>query len=98
MNTYNALVRSKLDYGSIIYDTAKPDLLNELSPIHNAGLRLTLGALCTSPVDSILNEAGQPHLHIRRKKLSLVTAAKLASSPENPAYDSTFQGDRKSVV
>ena len=54
---------------------------------------MSLGAFCTSPVDSILSEAGQPPLHIRREKLSLVTAAKLASTPENPAYDSTFQGN-----
>lgn len=36
---FNALLRSKLDYGSMVYNSAKPNLLDKLSPINNAGLR-----------------------------------------------------------
>ena len=47
---YRAIVRSKLDYGCIVYGTASNTDLCQLNSIHNAGVRLALGAFCTSPV------------------------------------------------
>ena len=93
IRTYNALVRPKLDYGSIVYNSAKLQTLKKLSPIHNAGLKLALGAFCSSPVSSILAETNENPLDIKRIQLSLVTITKLASTPENPAHDSTFKGN-----
>ena len=49
---YRAIVRSKFDYGCIVYGTASNANLRQLDSIHNSGLRLALGALCTSPVSS----------------------------------------------
>lgn len=92
INTHNACIRSKFDYCCSIYSSAKTNVLKKLSPIHNSGLRIALGAFCSSPVDSILSEAGQPPLSIRRKTLRLITASKIASTPTNPTYNTTFEG------
>ena len=45
---YRAIVCSKLDYGCIVYGTALNTDLRQLEGIHNSGLRLALGAFCTS--------------------------------------------------
>ena len=50
---YRAIVRSKFDYGCIVYGTASNTNLRQLDSIHNSGLRLALGAFCTSPVSSL---------------------------------------------
>ena len=55
LNLYWSLVRSKLDYGCIIY--ARKSNLQMLDPIHNQRLRLALGAFRTSPVASLYFEA-----------------------------------------
>ena len=56
---YRAIVRSKFDYGCIMYDTASNTNLRQLDSIHNSGLRLALGAFCTSPVSSLHVHRGQ---------------------------------------
>ena len=45
LNLYRTIIRSKLDYGSIIYGSARKSYLEMLDPIHHQGLRLALGAL-----------------------------------------------------
>ena len=42
LKLYRSLVRSKLDYGCIIYGSARKSYLQMLDPIHNQGLRLAL--------------------------------------------------------
>ena len=71
LKLYRSLVRSKLDYGCIIYGSARKSYLQMLDPIHNLGLRLALGAFRTSPVASLYVEADEPSLYSRREKLSL---------------------------
>lgn len=89
-NTYVAFIRSKIDYGSIIYDSAKKKILDILSPINNTAARLSIGAFRSSPTESILCEAQLPTLECRRKELSLNYALKIASTPKNPCYDKIF--------
>ena len=91
-NTYKAIVRSKLDYGSIIYNSAKPQILEIISPIHNAGLRIASGAFVSSPISSILCETDEYPLDVRRKQLSLVYATAIASTKPNPTYEDIFLG------
>ena len=87
LKLYRTLVRSKLDYGSAVYGSTKDYILKELDPIHHQGLRITLGAFRTSPVQSLYAEAGEPSLKHRRLKLSMNTYIKLKSIPENPCQD-----------
>ncbi|GFQ84185.1 solute carrier family 35 member B1 [Trichonephila clavata] len=67
LRLYRALIRSKLDYGSVVYSSACKSLLKILDPVHHQGLRLCLGAFCTSPVESLYAEAYEPPLDLRRK-------------------------------
>ena len=69
LQLYRSLIHSKLDYGSIVYGSAR--ILAMLDPIHHQGLRLALGAFRTSPTASIYVEADEPSLNTLREKLSL---------------------------
>ena len=86
LQRYRSLIRSKLDYGSIVYGPARKSYL-QTDTVHNQGLRLALGAFRTSPVSSLKVEADEPSLWLRREKLSLQYAIKLAA---NPAFEVTF--------
>ena len=87
LRLYRALVRSKLDYGCIVYGSARKSYIKALDPIHHQGLRIALGAFRTSPVQSLYAEAGEPPLELRRLKLAMNYYLKLKASPGNPTYD-----------
>ncbi|GFQ82303.1 uncharacterized protein TNCT_379381 [Trichonephila clavata] len=61
LRLYRALIRSKLDYGSVVYSSACKSLLKIFDPVHHQGLRFCLGAFRTSPVESLYAEACEPH-------------------------------------
>ncbi len=90
LRLYRSLIRSKLDYGCIVYGSARKSYLKILDPIANQGLRLALGAFRTSPIESLLTEADEPTLKQRREKLSIQYAIKIAAHPDNPTFESVF--------
>ncbi|GFO26432.1 Pol-like protein [Plakobranchus ocellatus] len=91
LKLYRTLVRSKLDYGSVIYGSAKKHVLRALDPIHYQGLRIALGAFRTTPIKSLYAEAGEPSLEHRRMKLAFNYVLKLKSLPRNPCHDVVFE-------
>ena len=90
LRLYRTLIRSKLDYGCIVYGSTRKSYLQKLDTIHHQGLRIATGAFRTSPVCSLYAEANEPSLYLRRKKLSLQYTIKLKSNPTNPAYQYVF--------
>ena len=90
LQLYRSIIRSKLDYGSIVYGSARKSYLSMLDTVHHQGLRLALGAFRTSPVESLYVEAEEPSLYLRREKLTLQYAIRLAANPSNPAHKVTF--------
>ncbi|GFO05450.1 RNA-directed DNA polymerase from mobile element jockey [Plakobranchus ocellatus] len=103
LKLYRTLVWSKLDYGSVVYGSAKKHVLRALDPIHHQGLRIALGAFRTSPIKSLYAEAGEPSLEHRRIKLTFNYVLKLKSLSRNPCHDvvseaplSNFSADLKS--
>ena len=88
---YRSLVHSKLDYGCIVYGSARQSILKQLDPIHHQGLRIALGAFRTSPAQSLYAEAHELSLTTHQVKLSLNYVVKLKSLPENPAYSCVFE-------
>ena len=60
LRLYRSLVSSKLDYGCIVYGSARRLILKQLDPIHHQGLRIALGAFRTSPAQSLNTEAHEP--------------------------------------
>ena len=59
LNLYRTIVRSKLDYGCIVYGSARPSFLKTLDTLRHQGIRLVLGAFRTYPADSLLVEANE---------------------------------------
>ena len=98
LHLYRSLIRSKLDYGSIIYGPARKSYLQMLDTVHNQGLRLALGAFRTSPVSSLNREADEQSLWLRREKLSLQYAIRLAANPSNPAFEVTFHHNFRNIM
>ena len=86
LRIYRALIRSQLDYGCQIYNSASATSLKMLDPVHHQGLRLAIGAFRTSPMESLYSEAGEPSLSFRRDKLSLQLYARLLAMPDTPAH------------
>ena len=88
---YRSVIRSKLDYGSMIYHSAKDNILKKLDPIHNTAIRICTGAYRSSPVDSLYAESGEPPLQIRRQQLLLQYYARSQQLPTSIAYSYTDQ-------
>ena len=84
------MIRSKLDFGCIVYGSACKSYTKRLEPIHNQGVRLSLGDFRTSPMQSLYIEANDPPLYLRRIKLSLQYGSQLMSNERNPAYPVVF--------
>ena len=91
LRLYRALIRSKLDYGCIVYGSARPSYIKRLDTVHNQGIRLCLGAFRTSPVQSLYVEANEPPLDMRRTRLSLQYCVKLMCNEVNAAFSAVFQ-------
>ena len=83
---YKALILSRIDYGSIIYNSAKPNIKQIINPIHNQAITLAIGAFRTSPIDSILCISGEPPLQIRRNKNILKFVTKKLSFLNQTIY------------
>jgi len=97
LHLYRSLIRSKLDYGCIVYGSARGSYMRMLDPIQNHALRLCLGAYRTSPASSLSVEANEPPVYFRRKRLSLQYCLKLSCNYSNPAYATVFNSKFHSV-
>jgi len=62
------LIRSKLDYVSVVFGSARKSYLQMLEPIHNHALCLCFGAFQTSPVSSLHVEANEMSIELRQSR------------------------------
>jgi len=65
LKIHKSFILSKLDYGAPLFSTANSSHLKALESIHNMGIRLSIGAFRSSPVQSILTISGIPSLAVR---------------------------------
>lgn len=65
LELYKTIIQSKLDYGSMIYGSARKSYLQTLNTIHHQELRLVLFAFPTSPIESLYVKANEPSLKLR---------------------------------
>lgn len=84
---YQAMIRSKLDYGCIIFGAAAKTTLAKLDRVQAKALRACSGAFRTTPIPALLVEMGEMPLRIRRDKLGLHYWAKLRGT----TYSSTAE-------
>ena len=102
MKIYRALIRTKLDYGCVIYSTASETLLKSLDSIANEALRIATAAFKTTPSESLYILANELPMHYRRKLMTAKYFCKLRSQLGNPAfkyavpnyYGQTFEAKR----
>ena len=66
---YKALISYKLAYGCEVYSSATRVRLSMLDPVHNAGIRLAAGAFKSFSIPSLLVDAGELPLDLRRQLL-----------------------------
>ncbi|VVC39140.1 Hypothetical protein CINCED_3A000860, partial [Cinara cedri] len=59
ISIYKALILLSIDYGDIIYNSAKDKVQSILDPILNQGIRLAKEAYRTNSIDSIILYAGE---------------------------------------
>ena len=72
LKVFRALIRSKLDYGCMVYMKAKfKKDLEDLNVLHRQAIRLCLGAFKSSPIESLYVESNEPPLELRRKELAM---------------------------
>lgn len=83
---YKSLIRSIIDYGSIVLATAPSSLIQKLDVAQNSILRLILGAFRSTPVDLLHLELGIEPISARISRLSLSHLLKLSFRPHNSAY------------
>ena len=90
LRLYHALIMSVLDYGSIVYDAALKSTKVALDSVHHACIRTATGAFRTSRRASLLVDAGEVPLDLRRKRLALRYVCGVKQDPDHPAYSWIF--------
>ena len=85
MKVYRIYLRTKLDYGSIIYSSACQGELKKLDVVNNEALRIATGAFKSSPIDSLYVLADEMKPKERREYLSMRYFLKIKASLHNPA-------------
>lgn len=81
---YNALIRSHLDYGSCLFDPMSSSNSHKLDKIQSKCLRLILGAMKSSPINSMQVECCEPPLNLRRRCLAEKYIFKTCSITSHP--------------
>ena len=79
---YKTIIRSKIDYGCFIYNSARRSYISTLDPLQNTCLRLALGAFRTSPIPSLTYLSGTTTLETRRLLLLIKYSVNLWFKPQ----------------
>ncbi|CAH2207555.1 jg24223 [Pararge aegeria aegeria] len=80
---YLSLIRSRIDYGSVLYDSSANCHLTKLDRLQNQALRITGGFIKTTPIHVMESELCIPPLKLRRKYLARKYSLKSLSWKEN---------------
>lgn len=83
---YNTQIRSRLDYGSIVFMSASRTNLQKIESIPNDALRTITGAFKTTPIKSLKVLGYEMPLQLRRQQLALQYYFKIRSFLNNPAH------------
>ena len=82
---YNAQVRSRLDYGCIVYILASETNLKLISSIPTEALRIITGAFKTTTISTLHVFGFEMPLELRREHLAMQYFYKICSYLDNPA-------------
>ncbi|GBO06984.1 putative RNA-directed DNA polymerase from transposon BS [Araneus ventricosus] len=84
LRIYLAVILSRIDYGCMVYGSARPTVLRRLDTIHHSALRICSGAFRTSPLESLYVTCHQLPLHLRRQQISDLYFFRAQSVPKHP--------------
>jgi ribonuclease HI len=84
LKIYHAVIRSKLDYGCVVYGSTRKTYLQKLNTVHHTALRLCSGAFRTSPIESLYVDCCEAPLDLRRKILTLNYFFNISSHANHP--------------
>lgn len=90
LTVYKSLIRSKIEYASIIYSSANSSILVKLDKLQNNAIRIATGAFKSSPIVSILIESSVPSLETRRHNHIIKFVVKLAHKPNHPLFNALY--------
>jgi len=82
---FKSIIQTKLQYGSILYNSEKNTLTKYIDSNHNTGMRMAIGAFKSSPIKIIYNIAEEPTPNLKRTELILLNAVRLFRLAKNPA-------------
>ena len=91
MKLYKTLVLSKILYGCEIYSSATLPNLRILDSVHHAGIRLATGAFKSSPIPSLLVDAGELPLDLYRHSAMTRYWCRLQRMPGSLACQTTVK-------
>lgn len=91
---HRTLILSKLEYGCEVYSSATEARLRMLDSVHHAGVRLATGAFRSSPIPSLLVDAGVLPLDLRRQSLLLRCWYRVQRLPESVSCVSVSHDSR----
>jgi hypothetical protein len=77
-------VLSALRYGETAYGFTTKKKLEDLEPVNNACVRISIGAYCATRISQILNEAGIRSLAEIRKKAVTITGIRIREKSAHP--------------
>lgn len=95
LTLHETIVLSTLDYGSVLYGGGAKTHLQKLDALHHKGVRMALGLFQTTPVESLLAEAGFLPLDMRRKLQALNYAATIIGNKNHPENNTLSRKYRK---
>ena len=93
LTIYRVLIRSILDYGSIVYNSTSLTNKRRLDAIQHRALRIACRAFCTTSISAMQIETGEMPLQYRRHQQELNYALTLNKADGNPTR-SILQRDR----
>jgi len=86
MHLYRALIRSKIDYGQIVYASASSGVLKQIDSIAGDAMRIASGAFKSSPIESLQVLLNEKPLELRRETATLKYFYKIRSELNSPVY------------
>lgn len=84
---YKALIRSHLDFGSILYNKLPKRLVEKMDRVQFGALRLCLGCMKSTPICALMAESGEISLKCRRQILASKFVSKFFSLKQNPLME-----------
>ena len=96
LRLYKSLIFSKLTYGCEVYTSATSNRLKMLNSIHHAGIRISTGAFRTSPIESLLVDAGEFPLEYHFRELLIRSWLRFQRLPRSLAAIAT-RSDRYNI-